>query len=127
YRILVMGAIDHYVTLKIDPERSYGVAGNTEWLHGHGDMYRASSVYVPRGTRALHVALVEYDLPRTRRFTLKDSADRVLFSGDASAGFVRKQIDFDRSGQYDDQILVFEVSAGAGDFMAALCLQREEG
>ena len=37
YRVLLVGAIDHYVTLKIDPELPYAVAGHPDWLHGHGE------------------------------------------------------------------------------------------
>src|SRR5262249_55026304 len=81
----------------------------------------------PKGTRAIHVALIEYDHPRTRRFTLKDSAGRTLLEEDVSDGFTKKQIKFEHPNQYDDQLLTFETSAGPGDFMVAICLQRDEG
>jgi hypothetical protein len=120
WRILLVGATDHYVTLTLDPALSYGVSGHTDWLHGHGDLWRRSFLYVPKGARGVHVLLAEYDLPRRRRITLRAPDGSVLFEGGAPAGFARKTIDFDRPGQYDDQILTCEVSEGAGDFLASV-------
>jgi hypothetical protein len=126
YRVLVVGAIDHYVTLKIDPALPYGVAGHTDWLHGHGTMWRKSFFHVPRGAKGIHVLLAEYDLPRTRRFTLHGPDGAVLYEGTAKAGFVKQEVNFTKPGQYDDQILAFEVSEGAGDFMVGIKLRFEK-
>lgn len=126
YRVLVVGAIDHYVTLKIDPDLPFGVAGHPLFVHGHGDLFRRSYIYVPKGTRGLHVVLAEYDLPRTRRFTLKTADGKTLFEGGAANGFARSAIEFDRPGQHDHQILTLEVSNGPGDFLLGLKLRLEK-
>ncbi|MCS6852559.1 MAG: hypothetical protein NZ700_15495 [Gemmataceae bacterium] len=126
YRLLLVGATDHYVTLHLDPPVPYGVSGHPDWLHGHGDLYRQRFVFVPRGTRGLHVTLAEYDQPRQRRLKVTAPDGRVLFEGDAAAGFTKATVDFDRSGQYDDQLLRLEVSAGGGDYLLGLKLRRDK-
>jgi hypothetical protein len=126
YRILLVGAIDHYVSLKIDPSLPHGVAGHTDWLHGHGDQWRRSFLYVPKGAKGVHVLLAEYDLPRQRQFTLRAPDGAVLFDGTAPAGFAMKTVDFAKSGQYDDQVLTFEVSPGSGDFLTNVKLRFEK-
>ena len=109
YRVLLVGSTDHYVTLNIAPDMPYGVSGNATFLHAHGNMLRRSHIYVPRGAIGLHVVTAEWDQPATRRFKLTAPDGKVLFETDGARGFVREQIDFDRPGQYDDQVFVFEV------------------
>ncbi len=125
YRILLMGAIDHVVTLRLDPALPYGVTGNTEWLHVRGDLFRRSFVYVPRGTRGLHVALAEYDEPRSRKVAIRAPDGRALFEGDAAAGFSRRFVEFEAPGRYDDQVLTVEVTPGGGDLLLAVALLRD--
>jgi len=109
YRVLLVGSTDHYVTLRIDPELPFGVAGNATFLHAHGNMLKRSHIYVPRGSKGLHVVTAEWDQPATRLFKLTAPDNTVLFETDGSLGFVRKKVDFERPGQYDDQLLLLEV------------------
>jgi hypothetical protein len=125
YRILLVGAIDHYLDLKLDPALPYGVAGNTEWLHGRGEMYRKSFLYVPKGTRGLHLALCEYDLPRTRRITLKTAGGQLLQELAAPGSFARAGVKFEKLGEHDDQVLVLEVEPGPGDFLLGATILRD--
>lgn len=125
YRILLVGAVDHYVTLKLDPELPYAVAGNTEFLHGHGELYRRRFVYLPKGTAGLHLALCEYDQPRHRQVTLKTAAGQTLFAGGAPGGFRREFVKFAKLGEYDDQVLTLEVSSGPGDYLLGLSVLRD--
>lgn len=126
WRVVIVGAIDHYVTLSNEPELPYGVAGNTEFLHGSGAMFRRGSIYVPKGTRGLHIALIEYDQPRTRRVTIKAADGKALFDDAAPDGFRRTRVLFDKLGQYDDQLLSVEVPEGKGDFLLGVVLLRDE-
>jgi len=109
YRVLLVGSTDHYVTMRLDPKLPHGVSGNATFLHAHGDMLKRSHIYVPRGTKGLHVVTAEWDEPAARLFKLSAPDGRVLFETDGSMGFVREKIDFEKAGQYDDQILLFEV------------------
>jgi hypothetical protein len=126
YRVLLVGGIDHYVTLKIDPALPHGVSGHTDWLHGHGEQWRRSFLYIPKGAKGVHVLLAEYDMPRRRRVSLKAPDGTVLFEGAAPGGFTMKAVDFTKPGQYDDQVLTFEVSEGAGDFLANVKIRFEK-
>ena len=125
YRILLVGERDHYVTLKLDPALSYGVCGHHTWLHGHGDLWRKSYIYVPKGTTGLHLAFAEIDMPLTRRFTLSAPDGKKLFDGAADGSFVLTSVSFP-PGQYDDKLLTLEVSEGAGDFMVHVNMVRPE-
>lgn len=120
WKILVVGAIDHYVTLKIDPSLPCAFSGHCDWLHGHRDLYRKSYLYVPRGALGLHFIAAEFDMPRTRRFLLKAPGGRTLFEGNTSTAFTKAQVDFDKPGQYDDQVLTLDISAGRGDFLVGV-------
>jgi len=126
WKVLVVGAIDHYVTLTIDPTLPYAVSGHCDWLHGHGDLYRKSYLYVPRGARGLYLIAAEYDLPRTRRLVLKSAAGKPLFEGDISTGFVKAQIDFEAGERHDDEVMTLEISAGAGDFLIGVKWRLEK-
>ena len=123
YRILLVGAPDHYVTLKIDPELKYGVAGSPEWIHGHGKQFRKSFIYVPKTTRSINVLFLQFDEPAARQFTLKDAAGQVLTTGSGSDGLVQTSVD--AAGQRDDQVLQLEVSEGRGDFLLNVTFQME--
>lgn len=125
YRVLVLGSLDHYVDLKIDPALPHGVSGNTEWLHGHGDKYRKSFVYLPKGTAGLHLALAEYDSPRARKVALRTSDGQLLQELTAPGGFARAWVKFEKVGQRDDQVLTVEVSEGPGDFLLDVTLLRD--
>jgi len=125
YRVMIVGTRDHYVTLKLDPQMPYGVSGHALWLHGHGKMFRKSFIYVPAGTTGLHLGFAEYDVPRTRRFTLTAPDGRRLFDGAAPGGFAQASVKFDAPGKYDDKLLALEVSQGDGDFMVHVLLNNE--
>lgn len=126
YRILVVGCIDHYVTLTLDPDLPAAVAGHPDWLHGHGEQWKKSHVYVPRGAKGLHVMLAEYDLPRTRKLKVAGPDGAILYEGSAAGGFTKAEISFAKPGQYDDQVLTVETSAGKGDFLLGLKLRFDK-
>jgi len=109
YRVLLVGSSDHYVTMRLDPELPYGVAGHATFLHAHGDMLRRSHIYVPRGAKGLHVVTAQWDRPITRRFKLTAPDGKVLFQTSGSRAFVKEAVDFDQPGQYDDRLLLLEV------------------
>lgn len=121
YRLQLVGCIDHYVTLKVDPELTYAVAGQTDWLHGHGDSWRKSYVYLPRGVKGLHVMFAEYDLPRSRKLRITAPDGKVLHETQAKGAYTANAIDFDKP--MDDQVLLVEVSKGPGDFLLGLKLR----
>lgn len=122
YRVLLVGTIDHYVTLKVDPEMPYAVGGHPDWLHGHGQQWQKSFVYVPKGTKGLHILLAEYDFPRQRKLKITLPDGKTLFEGEAAGAFTRESILFDKMGidNLDDQILTVEMSKGAGDFLVGI-------
>ena len=123
YRVLVVGCIDHFVTLKLDPDLPYGIAGHPDWLHGHGGQWRKSHVVVPRGCEGFHALAAEYDLPRERAVTVKAPDGTTLWASKAGAILSRDTITFAKPGQYDEQMLTVEVSPGAGDFLVGLKLR----
>lgn len=123
YRVLVVGCIDHYVTLKLDPALTYGIAGHPDWLHGHGTQWRKSFVYVPRGCDGFHAIAAEYDVPRQRIVTVKAPDGSTLWTSKPGQVFSRETVTFAKPGQYDEQILTVEVSPGAGDFLVGLKLR----
>lgn len=120
YRVLVVGAIDHYVTLGIDPALPYAVAGHPDWLHGHGDQWRKSFVYVPRGSVGLFATFAEYDMPRERKLIVRGPDGSELIASKPGQIFWRDQLEFKTPGAFDDQVLTVEVSPGAGDFLLGL-------
>lgn len=127
YRVVLVGERDHYVTLRIEPKLNYGICGHHTWLHGYGEMWRKSFIYVPRGTVGLHLAFAEPDVPRSRRFTLTGPDGRNFFDGAATGSFIDSQVKFDKPGQYDDQLLTLQVSDGPGDYLLHITLQRVDG
>jgi hypothetical protein len=122
YRIMVVGVDDHYVTIHLSPKLKYAVCGHPMWLHGSGDMFKRSYIYVPKGTTGLHLGFVEPDRPQTRRFTLTAPDGARLFDGAAEGGFVEKSIAFPSPRQYDDKLLILDVSSGSGDYLLHLTL-----
>lgn len=126
YRIVLVGDRDHYVTLKIDPEREFGLCGHTTWLHGHHDLWKQSFMYVPKGATGMHVAFAEPDTPRTRRLKITAPDGAVLFDGSAPGGFIETNVAF-KAGQYDDKVLRVEVSSGDGDYLLRASLKYPGG
>lgn len=120
YRVLVVGCIDHYVTLKIDPALPHAIAGHPDWIHGHGKQWQKSYVYVPRGSAGLFANFAEYDEPRRRTVVVRAPDGKALVTSKAGQIFWKEQVAFDRPGQYDDQLLTVEVGPGAGDFLLGL-------
>ncbi|MBM3997543.1 MAG: hypothetical protein FJ303_25860 [Planctomycetes bacterium] len=123
YRVLVVGCIDHYVTLKLDPLLPHAIAGHPDWLHGHGTQWRKSFVYVPRGCDGFHAMLAEYDMPRERLVTIKAPDGATLWTSKPGQIFSRETITFAKAGLYENQLLTVEVSPGAGDFLLGLKLR----
>ena len=120
YRILVVGCIDHYVTLKIDPALPYAIAGHPDWIHGQKQQWQKSYVYVPRGSVGMFAMFAEYDEPRQRTVIIRAPDGKELVSGKPGQIFWKDQIAFDAPGQYDDKVLTVEVGPGAGDFLLGL-------
>jgi len=126
YRILITGARDHTVTMRLTPSLKYALAGHPLWLHGHGHQLRRSYVYVPKGTTGLHFGFAEYDQPVTRRLTIRAPGGAALFDGPADGGFQDSRVRLETPGEYDDKLLTAEVSPGQGDFMVHLNLVRPD-
>ncbi|MCX5662506.1 MAG: hypothetical protein NTW19_22725 [Planctomycetota bacterium] len=116
YRVVLVGSRDHVVTVKVDSGLSWGVAGNPFYLHPVGDFFKKRFVYVPAGTRAINIAMVEHDRPRARKFTLKDTAGNLLAEGSAAAGVGFAEVKPTKPGkpgepgEWDDKVLVFELA-----------------
>ncbi|MCS6852342.1 MAG: hypothetical protein NZ700_14350 [Gemmataceae bacterium] len=126
YRLQVVGFPDHYVTVKLNPDLPWGVAGHPTWLHGSGDRLKRSFLYVPRGTRGLFLLAAEFDRPATRLLVLSDAEGTKLYDGPITGGFFVKRIDFARSGQHDDRLLRLDVGPGANDFLVNVKFIREK-
>ncbi|MSQ93488.1 MAG: hypothetical protein EXR98_02905 [Gemmataceae bacterium] len=121
YRIQIVGFPDHYVTLSIDPDLPFGVAGHPTWLHGSNPAVAAKApssrrfLYVPRGANGLHLMLAEFDTPHTRRFTLTAPDGEKLFDGTTGDGLLLKRIDFKQ--KWDDKIFTLDIGAGTDDYL----------
>ena len=115
YRVVIVGTPDHYVTVKLDPELKYAVAGSPEWLHGHGELFRRSYIYVPKTTHSINLLFLQLDEPASRTFVLTDAQGHELASGNGADGLVQTSVLCE--GRFDDQVLTLEVSDGPGDFL----------
>jgi len=103
YRVVIVGVPDHYVTVKLDPELKYAVAGSPEWLHGHGELFRRSCIYVPKTTHSINLLFLQLDEPASRTFVLADAKGNELASGNGSDGLVQTSVLCE--GRFDDQVL----------------------
>ena len=126
YRVLIVGCIDHYVTLKIDPAMPHAIAGHPDWIHGQGKQLQKSYVYVPRGSIGMFAMFAEYDEPRKRTVSVRGPDDKELVTGKPGQMFWQDQVTFEKPGQYDDQVLTVEVGSGAGDFLLGLKFRLEK-
>ena len=117
YRILLMGTPDHYVTIETSPELARGVMGSVDWLHGAGEMYAKSFLYVPHGADAITVMFFQLDQPANRTFTLKDPSGKTVLTGKGEDGHTLETIKFDKPGQHDGKLFTLEVSSGRDDFL----------
>ncbi len=130
YRIQIVGVPDHYVTLAIDPDLPFGVAGHPNWVHGSPlrDKGKAAKHYfhVPRGTNGLYLLLAEFDRPHTRKFTLTAPDGAKLFDATTETGLIVKRIMFEAKGKWDDRILTLETGVGADDYLMNVKLLREK-
>ena len=128
YRIEVVGMSDHYVTLALDLDLPFAVAGHPTWLHGSplrdAGKGSRSYLYVPRGTRGLILMGAEFDQPHTRRFTLSAPDGQKLFDGTIEKGLLVKQVDFPKLGHFDDSVMTLDVSAGPDDYLVNVKLLR---
>jgi hypothetical protein len=95
--VLLAGSTDHYVTLNIDPELASGVSGHPTFLHGQGELFRQSFIYVPIGATGLHIVAGEWDKPRTRSFKITAEDGTVLFPATRARGICRRMV-IDRGG-----------------------------
>lgn len=140
YRVILAGSPDHYVSLALDPVLSFGVNGGPDWAHGHHDVFNRSYVYVPKGTDGIGLGILELDQPRGRRATLKSPDGKpvilkqvsrartgevlkeapLTMSVEGRDGYATIAGEFEKPGQYDDQVLVLEVSSGPGDYFLSL-------
>ncbi|MBI2441225.1 MAG: hypothetical protein HYV35_07640 [Lentisphaerae bacterium] len=126
YRLLLCGSRDHVATVSIAPDLKLALAGHPLWLHGHGEMFKRSYVYVPKGTIGLDLGFAEFDQPVTRAFKLTAPDGTVLWAGQAQGGFQRSKVKFEPAGKYDEQLLTMEVADGRGDYMLHLLLNRDD-
>lgn len=117
WRILLVGATDHYVTVKLDPALKYGASGHCDWLHGHGAQWRRSSLFVPPGALGVHVMLAEFDLPRTRKVTLRGPQGEPLVELATESGTTVKYFPFPEPAALHGRVLTLDVSDGPGDFL----------
>ncbi len=131
YRIVLAGASDHYVTVTLPDDMKTGVSGHPNFLQGSGSGMKKSFIYVPQGTSGLFYAFAEPDEPQSRRFKLTAPDGNVLFDVAATGGYTavdgawsKAKVDFEKPGQYDGQLLMFEVSDGPNDFLARIDLQQ---
>lgn len=126
YRVLMVGSRDHVVTLQLKPGLKFALAGHPLWMHGHGSMFKQSSIYVPKGTVAIDLGFIEHDLPVTRTFKLTAPDGGVLWEGRAKGACQKANIKLDPPGKYDDQVLTLDVSDGSGDYMLHVHFVRED-
>lgn len=131
YRIVLAGTPDHYVTLRLDPDLRYGVAGHPTFMHAHGDMLKKAYLYVPKGTSGLFFAIAEPDEPRQRKFKLTAPDGKVLFDGMATGGFFSpSSAEWNTAtagfatGQYDGKLLKLDVSDGPNDYLIKVTFQQ---
>lgn len=122
YRVVLMGSKDHVVTVKIDGGLSWAVGGSPVFLHPVGDMLKKRYVYIPKNTNGLFIGLIEYDTPRTRKFTLKDDTGKVITEGTAGAGIGFGEAKPAKPGDWDDKVFTFELSDGPNACMAYFSL-----
>lgn len=127
YRVMMVGSRDHVATLRIKPGLKYALAGHPLWLHGHGDLFKRSYVYVPKGTLGIELGFAEFDQPVTRHFTVTGPDGVVLWDGAASGGYQKATVKLEPAGKYDDKLLTVDVADGQGDYMLRLTLNRHDG
>lgn len=132
YRIVLAGASDHYVTLKLTPALKFGLAGHPTWIHGHGDLLKRRYIYVPKDSVGVFFAVVEPDQPPTRTFTLTGPAGEMLFECQATGAYRRAggrahadtTIKFADPAAYGGRLLTLDVSEGTGDYLLRIALQQ---
>lgn len=126
YRVMLCGSRDHVVTLRFSRPLKFALAGHPLWLHGHGDQFARTYVYVPKGTVGLNLGFAEYDQPVTRAFKVTAPDGKVLWDRPAAGGFQSGAAKFEAAGQYDDQVLAVDVAPGRGDYLMHLQLTRSD-
>ncbi len=125
YRVVIVGATDHVVSFKIEPELPTAMAGHPDWLHGHGEQWRRVYLYVPRGSVGLYVAIAEYDRPRQRRVAICTPDGKELVANEPGPIFWKTAVDFAQPEQLWDQVLRLEVSPGDNDFLLLVKLRLQ--
>ena len=123
YRIVLVGTPDLYVDLALPENLPHSIAGSPEWLHGHGELYRRSYIYVPKTTKTINLLFLQLDEPATRTFALKDAGGSILAEGSGAEGLV--QVPIEANGTLDGQVLELEVTEGPGDFLLNVTHQLE--
>jgi hypothetical protein len=126
YRLLIVGATDHVVSLRLEPELPYALAGHPDWVHGHGRQWQQAYLYVPRGTIGMHLALAEYDRPQQRRLTLHRPDGGELATSVPETIFWKTTVDFPQPQQLWDQVLRLQISPGNNDFLLLVKFRLEK-
>ena len=98
YRVMMVGSKDHVATLRLKPNLKFALAGHPLWMHGHGDMFKRSHVYVPKGTTAINLGFAEFDQPSTRKFTVTAPDGAILLDGNARGGYQKTSLKLDPPG-----------------------------
>ncbi|MBI3987473.1 MAG: hypothetical protein HY343_11165 [Lentisphaerae bacterium] len=126
YRVMLCGSRDHVATMRLSKPLKYALAGHPLWLHGNGNQFARTYVYLPKGTVGLNLGFAEYDQPVTRTFKVTGPDGHVFWDRPAVGGFQSGSAKFESPGQYDDQVLTVEVSPGRGDYMMHIQLTRTD-
>lgn len=142
YRVALAGSRDLFVTLTTDPGLKFALAGGPDWIHGHGDFFKRSYIYIPKGTLGLRLGLLENDQPATRKASVstldgkpvrllrvsKDPAAKPVsfpLAADASQGLSVVGGNFENPGEFDDQVLAVDVASGPNDYLFEVTLLRQ--
>ena len=123
YRLLMVGRPDHYVSTRVSNGLKFAVAGNPEVLHGHGDLYRRSYVYVPENATSMNLWFMQMDQPAVRTAAVRDSSGKLLLEAFGERGLERLSTKLDEVGVKAGDILTVDVSAGPGDFILLTMFQ----
>ncbi len=140
YRLLLAGSPDLVVGALTKPAMPVGSNGGPDWRHGYGNLFRRRFFFVPKGASGLSLGLLELDQPRGRRCAVRtlDGKPVVLrrvqrerdgtvigesplpMMLDGRQGYAMVTGEFNAPGEQDGAVWVFEVEAGANDYLFAV-------
>ena len=130
YRVVLMGAKDHVVTLKVDGGLSWAFGGSPNFVHPVGaNPLKKRFVYIPKGTTGLFIGMIEYDQNRSRKFTVRDEAGAVITEATASSAVGFGEAKPAKPGDWDDKVVTVELNDGPNACMVYFSLMsaRMEG